>query len=312
MHLLRLLRRPGGLFYSKETDRIRYKRVANTLLRSMRRRRDAFIANLPPVPDEWRIPRDAGFIVFNPETAARFIDATPVLNRCDEIAASGIQSVSKNKAYLGNFLLDLDISDYPEFVDFALKPALIACVADYLGELPVLTAIKFLHSQRVEAKPSGSQLYHCDHDDVRQVKLFMHVSDVDEEAGPLTVVPAWLSERIRSSKAYLFGGRQGHIADEHIRNGEVRSQEIPINGVRGTVALVDTAQVFHFGSRVCNKHRLLFFLQYVSITSFLFHPLTPLLPRAISKPLFGAYPYARLASPMRTRIQNAVLTGKVG
>lgn len=299
------LRNPGTSFFQGDGRRKFYKMLSAPLVGIQSLGQSRLWSSLPPVDPDWKIRREDGFRTILPSKALALPSVAPVLKKCDQILASGTQSQSKGKSYLRQLLTDPAEERSPEFFELALDPKLLSAVADYLGELPVLTSIKLLHSVSSDAVLDGSQFYHCDHDDLRQVKLFLHVRDVDSDSGPLHVIPASLSERVRRKLGYSYG-RKGHIPDEEVRDEEVLARETEITGARGTLSLVDTSQCFHFGSRVATKDRYVFYLQYVTRSSFIFHPLAPLLPGAISEKLTH-FPYAGVALPGKTPLQSAVL-----
>ncbi|MEM8713268.1 MAG: hypothetical protein AAGG01_20170, partial [Planctomycetota bacterium] len=101
-----------------------------------------------------------------------------------------------------DFLGDERVASRPELVDSMVTDELLDCVSDYLGAVPVLrrVAIGYSPGQPEEADEDewgGSQLFHYDGEDDRQVKLFVLLSDVeDDRHGPLTFLPAAASRRV--------------------------------------------------------------------------------------------------------------------
>lgn len=303
-----LTKRPGKLCYKRESDRGAYKQFAKTLLKSRLEKRRK-LADPVSASNELAVSDELGFRILDPISASRLLSIEPLIKRCEELVRGDLNSQSKGKAYLKSFDVSSKLTTVPEIMNFALHPLLLRTITDYLGELPVLSDIKLLHSVPGAGDFSGSQLYHCDHDDTRQVKVFLHISDVDEQSGPLTILPANLSEKIRTKVSYLFGGGEGHIPDSQFRNSEVDEAEVSILGPKGTLALVDTARVFHFGSRVSSKERLIFYLHYVTPSSFKYHPALPFIPGLLRKRI-GDYPYSTFKGTALSKMQRAVLNGK--
>src|SRR3990167_2873728 len=246
-----------------------------------RARRNALVRQLP-LP-AFEIPRGTGFNTLCPDAHGYPESAKGALRVCEDILNRGFDSKSKGKTYLKQAIPEATLLQSPEIMKFALDPTILASVAQYLGELPILSAVKLLHSAPIQGPLSGSQLYHCDHDDEFQVKVFLHISDVDQQSGPLTVLPARASLDMRERLGYVYGGEQGHISDEKLDQEFVKKNQVELLGPAGTLALVDTAQCFHFGSRVATKERFIFYLHFVSYTSFLYHPAAPLFPRVIRR-----------------------------
>lgn len=162
-------------------------------------------------------------------------------------------------------LLDEDMyegvlpSDNP-FVRFALQTKIIGVVARALGELPLLDYVLLTLSRGDSPGLSYSQLWHRDHDDVRTIKLFVYLTDVqDESDGPFTFLPGPVSDR------FGFSLRSHRHDDEilpKVRAGEVRAMVAP----RLTTFMVETSRCLHMGSRVVPGHsRLLYTATFITM-----------------------------------------------
>ncbi len=215
------------------------------------------------------IPRHDGFLVLPPasfaETPAIVADARAALARYDETAP---QEGKRRKRFLVNVLDANTLTSESPVVRFALRDDVLAAVARYLGVVPFLGAISVFHSDTVDAAPTSSQLHHCDGDDVTQIKIFIYCSDVDERSGPLTVLSAASSDRLRRSTAYQYRQR---LTDQQVTDVLGAGREVPILGPAGTAAWVDTSRCFHFGSRVAPDAppRLVTMIQYQTPYSFM-------------------------------------------
>ncbi len=173
---------------------------------------------------------------------------------------------------------------------YALSDDLLSIVSKYLGCAPVLTTVKLLKSVETNNHLQSSQLFHCDHDDVRQVKIFLNIRDVTIKNGPLSVVSADISEKYRNRHGYVWGGAEGHLQPEDTEALERNMDELI--GPEGQVALVDTTNCFHFGSAVKSGERYIYYLQFTTMSNFLINPFFSLLPK---KYLYKAFPYLRIA-----------------
>src|SRR5262249_19221151 len=129
----------------------------------------------------------------------------------------------------------------------ALRPDLLEAVIGYMQTVPVLRSIQVFYSGVVDRKESGSQLYHCDADDVRQVKIFLLCSEVRRENGPLTILDALSSERVRRATGYIY---DDHLSDEQVDRTLGPHQPMELVGQPGTMCFIDTSRCFHYGSRV--------------------------------------------------------------
>ncbi len=169
-------------------------RRAGRVLRDAPRR--AAIRALPETP--FAIPDAAGFLVLPPgqfeETSGIVDDARATLARYDQASPP---DGKHRKRFLVNVLEPSTLVPSSPVVRFALREDVLAAVCRYLRAVPFLTAINVFHSDTVDGDLTSSQLHHCDGDDVTQVKVFVYCSDVDDRSGPLTVLDATSSGRVR-------------------------------------------------------------------------------------------------------------------
>jgi len=291
------IRNPGASL-SKHGERTRrvYKSFCDSLLHFKRKRLRRLLRELPALNNEARVSRDVGYCVLPPMFCESI---NPVLLRAQEIIQHGKTAGGKKagKARLTHLLQKSDLAVYPEFLNFALAPKILAAAADYLGELPLLTAAFLWHSQPIVGTFSNSQLFHLDHDDIRQFKVFVYLSDVDDQSGPLTVLPAKLSNSIRDRLAYTRLPGKGKVPDDIMKPLIPEGGRKALTGPKGTIAFVDTSQVFHYGSRVASKDRYVLMLQYVTLTNFIVNPFYTFTP----------YPYVEFAKDTHSQLQQAVL-----
>lgn len=77
----------------------------------------------------------------------------------------------------------------PHLFEILLSPEVINLVAATLGATPVLINLASWWSFARQGEAREAQLFHMDLDDYRFCKLFIYLTDVDEETGPHTYVP---------------------------------------------------------------------------------------------------------------------------
>jgi hypothetical protein len=267
-------------------------RRAERFLRDAPRR--AALRALPAAP--FTIAPDQGFLVVPPgsfeEVPALVADAHATLARHD---ASELLDVKNRKRFLVNVLDSATLQADAASVRFALREDVLAAVSRYLGVIPFLSVISVFHSDVVEGVPTSSQLHHCDGDDVTQIKVFVYCSDVGPEAGPLTVLSAEASDRVRRATGYQFRQR---LTDQQVHDIVGTGSEHAILGPAGTTVFVDTSRCFHFGSRVNPgaQPRLVTMIQYQTPYSFM-------LPTSAQATL----PFRRLIDRGTSRLQRLVL-----
>ena len=243
-----------------------------------------------------RIERDLGFQVVGPgvfgETDDIVREARQALASFD---ASAPPAGKNRKRFLQNVLDATTLTRQSAAVRFALRDDVLAAVSDYLRIVPFLTSIQVFHSDTVEGVPTSSQLYHCDGDDVTQIKVFVYCSDVDIASGPLTVLDAAATTQVQRSTRYWYRSR---LTDEQVDAVVGAGHDHPILGPSGTAAFVDTSRCFHFGSRVAPgaSARLVTMIQYQTPYSFM-------VPSSAQATL----PFRRFIGPGLGRLQRQVL-----
>jgi hypothetical protein len=246
-------------------------------------------------PRLFSIDREAGFLIQPPNTIAHVNDVVIESQRSLDAFLSRPEGIATGrKSFLLN-VLDRDALtlDSP-FVRLALQPDVLAAVSRYLGVVPLLTTIQVFYSDVMTKAPQSSQLFHCDGDDVEQVKLFVLCSDVDASGGPLTLLTAADSERVRKSTGYQYRQR---LKDKQVRRAG-GGQGTPVVGPPGTTVLVDTSRCFHFGSRVAAeaRPRLVAMIQYQTPYSFML----PVNANLVA-------PFRHLSGGALSRVQRMVL-----
>jgi hypothetical protein len=149
---------------------------------------------------------------------------------------------------------------HSRLMSLASEPAILRLASAYLGGLPILARINLLLSENNELQDNSSQFFHLDPEDFRQVKIFLLVSDVDEESGPLHLVRADVSERIQLKTGYRFT----RLRDDQVYSIAREGYVLRCVGRAGTLAIADTSRCFHMGSRPGRKSRLVAMFQYVT------------------------------------------------
>jgi hypothetical protein len=186
----------------------------------------------------------------------RFAEAGLV--RLSDIEALETKQTSNWKKFWVR-LLDAEMTDGKLsadniFVQYALQPAVINVIATALGEIPWLDYVLLSYSRYAGDDLASSQLWHRDHDDVRVIKLFSYLTDVEEDGdGPFTFLPK------QSTDKFGFPFIGSHFPDdqvfEKVPRGDIKVMKAP----RLASFMVDTAKCLHMGSRMAPGHgRLLY------------------------------------------------------
>ena len=269
-----------------------------THLRSYLVRRRAALA-VRPAPGI-TVARGEGFRVFPAGTFGEADEtahaAVALFDRSEQVLQTR-RRTRVGKQFMVNLLQPSDITNAHPLFRLATRRDVLDAVVDYLGTVPVLRTLQIFYSGAVDRSPVSSQLLHCDADDVSQLKLFVLCTDVTLANGPLTLLDADTSERVRRATRYRYRER---LLDGRVAPIVGQRQPIELVGGPGTSCLVDTSRCFHYGSRVAPgaAPRVMAMAQYVSPLAFIFAGAT------------GALPLAHLSEDGMTPIQRAVLTGR--
>lgn len=162
-----------------------------------------------------------------------------------------------SKPFLWRLLRPEDFFEHREFMDVALHPSLFGAITKYLGQVP------WLVSMTVWLSPPNntairSQLYHFDHRDMRQAKVFINLNTITDESGPLHFLPASASLKVERKCGY----RGGRYQDDEVYSAVAPSAAIAVTGAPGQGYIVDTARCLHYGSRGNQLPRLVFMVNF--------------------------------------------------
>lgn len=233
-----------------------------------RAKRVALLKQLPTKPEWTEASRKLG--------QDGYVDVSDIVNRslAEAVASFAENKVSRLNELVGQqkerhksfwvSLLDEDLvngafaTDHP-FVRYALQPAALRIIGDFMHDLPQLSDVVLTLSQPTPNQPlSFSQLWHLDHDDKRVCKLFIYLTDVQNTAdGPFTFIPAGPSKAFRNSL-------KSHMNDAQVfaKTGSDAVKEMI--APRLSSFIVNTARCLHMGSRIQSDHsRLLYTATYI-------------------------------------------------
>ena len=161
------------------------------------------------------------------------------------------------------------------YLRFALNPDVIEPISAYLGVVPIIFKFDVWYSPPATAEDSirNAQLWHMDGDDLRQIKVWLHLNDIERASGPLTALSAAQSKAFADSIGYDTSVEY-RITDEKMYAFADESELVRFEGPPGTVDVVDTSRCFHFGSRVDEGvpalARRVMMIQYLTPYSFNF------------------------------------------
>ncbi len=163
----------------------------------------------------------------------------------------------------------VDLVSYPDgipaddpILKVALDQKLLEIVSSYLGLWPCLHSVAAWLNYPTDAPAEISQLWHRDPEDLRLIKAFIYLVDVDEECGPFTYIPgthpfgaeAGSSQRLEKKK---------RIADDRMMKAFPRESWRVCTGGPNTMILADTLG-YHRGGKPTRGRRILITFTYTS------------------------------------------------
>ena len=209
------------------------------------------------------IPKDLGYAVVGPDTlpgAQKAIDAARAI--IEDRRKTGWKARKYNPFYQCERAEDF--VQYPELIDFVLSDAVLQIVTDYYGFIPQLKEIGIWLTPP-QSHQFSSQLYHLDKPESRLVKLFLNIDANDDFSGPLTLLPANVSQKVRQKTGYeaIYFRGDGRLTDETVFSVCPKSSQIMLGGPAGTGGFADTSNCFHFGSRCASGERKMFTVTFM-------------------------------------------------
>jgi hypothetical protein len=155
-------------------------------------------------------------------------------------------------------------------VRFGTDPLVLAPVVEYCGMVPILFNLFVTRAHQQELVVDSAHRFHIDPEDVRSFKVFVHLTDVDEDCGPFHALPAALSTKVMDEVAYAG---ISYLDDDRVAELVGWDNVVQAIGPAGTVAFADTTRCLHFGGRPRAEGkpvREMVVYQYLLPTSILF------------------------------------------
>lgn len=145
--------------------------------------------------------------------------------------------------------------------ELSRDPFLLSVAAKYLGVPPRLMSVNMWWTFPVEAsaedKAKHAHVFHFDLDDVKFVKFFFYLTDVDEGAGPHVYVKG--SNKNIKYKNHLFKSKR--FTDDEVIQAYGEENIIKVLGAAGSCLVEDTITL-HKGVTPTEKPRLILQFEY--------------------------------------------------
>jgi hypothetical protein len=163
-----------------------------------------------------------------------------------------------------------DFAANSEAIRLATSPLLLTPIVRYCGMLPVFFNFFVTRAYQEKLNTESPHHFHMDPEDVISFKVFIQLTDVDDDCGPFHALPANLTEEVL--RAVQYKGIT-FLTDELISELISWDSVVKLTGPAGTVGLADTTRCLHMGGRPRKagkpiRDQLVF--QYLLPTSLLF------------------------------------------
>lgn len=149
-------------------------------------------------------------------------------------------------------------------IRLALDRKLLEIVSSYLGLWPRLHAVGAWLNFPTWAEAKQAQLWHRDPEDIKQLKVFIYLRDVDENCGPFCYIPKTHPFSLGAAKTV----RHKHpirITDDEMAVVFPRAQWLTCTGPANTMIVADTVG-YHRGGKATKGNRILITFTYTSGT----------------------------------------------
>jgi hypothetical protein len=121
---------------------------------------------------------------------------------------NGLAQDAPPEAFVG-YHTTHDVLTCPHLIDIANDPQILAIVRAYLGFEPIIDTYLVWHSYAGRQFAGSPQTLHRDKDCFRFCKLFLYLSDVDEDSGPHVFLPNSHNPD-RFARLYQMSTNDGH------------------------------------------------------------------------------------------------------
>jgi hypothetical protein len=144
----------------------------------------------------------------------------------------------------------------------ALDEKLLEIVSAYLGLWPCLYSVGAWLNYATDAPPELSQLWHRDPEDLKLIKVFIYLNDVDERCGPFSYIPRTHPFGDEVLAAHRLETKKRLPDDRMVRTFPPEAWRV-CTGPAHTMILADTVG-YHRGGKPMIGRRILITFTYTS------------------------------------------------
>ena len=206
-----------------------------------------------------------------------------------------------------------------EIFKLAHSEILISTAAKYLKVFPILGKVLLYHN--VSNRPEdirGAMFWHKDDFGYRSLDLFVAITDIDEENGPLSTIKqkniyGIFSKNSEENKSQNMAGERGKITEDYFEKHDEKNI-LTLKGKKGTSLLIDSFTAYHKGGHCLSKDRIMLRFSYqtpdsVRIQSSGFHKIEEFnkLKQNFSLNIFLNYLYKKKPSKIILILRNYLM-----
>ena len=200
------------------------------------------------------------------------INDNELLNNLEDISKNTKFIKSESKQYLQRIEINPLLN--PIVKKFILSEDIIYNVSEYFGFIPILNQCSvWITDEGNDQDIKSSQNFHLDHDDKKQIKIFINLIKIDKNSGPFKFYNKKDSKVIYKKIKKIFEFKNFKInflsrnqkQDDKTLFSIINEKYLITNeGNKGDLLCVDTSQCYHMGGRTKDKKRILFHLNFIS------------------------------------------------
>jgi len=181
----------------------------------------------------------------------------------DNVTNSG-ENAYKNNI---NYLLDQNIKK--KIFNFACSEKMISTAARYLKVFPVLNRLEVYHNLPVKPdKKRGAMMWHRDDFGYKSLDLFLAITDINKENGPLVATNAMESlgvfAKMKSTIINAVSGERGKVSDKKFENYLKKKGKISLSGSIGSALFIDSFTAYHKGGHCLKNERLMLRISFTT------------------------------------------------
>ncbi|WP_341913899.1 hypothetical protein [Ferrovibrio terrae] len=152
-----------------------------------------------------------------------------------------------------------DPQELQPIVDYCQQDEVLNLVAQYIGEFPVIGDVSLMYTLP-NNEMLGSQQFHRDVNQVRQLHMIVPIHDIDEDTGPFTFITKSKSSEIIDAIKHVNERVEDSVIERFVRPDDFKR----CTGKAGEVYFLNAHDCFHYGARCRSKPRLMLIVNFTS------------------------------------------------